>query len=470
MTVAAVILAAGHGTRMRSKLPKFLHPLAGLTLLEWSLQAVEGLSGLRPVVVVGHAREQVHNLLGERVDYCVQNEPLGTGHALMQARDVLHQRADQVLVIYSDMPLLRPQTLKRLTQLCEDCSQQGRPPIALSMLTVEREESQGFGRVVRDGRGAVRKIVEEADCTAEEAAIRELNLGVYCFDAQWLWESLNLLVPNVNGEYYLTDMVGIAADQGRRIEAVDAPSDEVYGINDRSQLAVASQVMRQRINRAHMLAGVTLVDPTLTYIDATVTIGQDSVIYPGAHLQGETTIGAGCHIGPGSRIIDSEIGDACRVEYSVIEKARMERGSEIGPFGHLRAGAHLGENVHMGNFGEVKNSSLGRGVKMGHFSYIGDATVGENVNVGAGTITCNFDGVSKNPTTLGDDVFLGSATLLVAPVTLGPRARTGAGSVVTRDVEEDTLVYGVPARPAPPAEPEDAPASASPSGASERHE
>ena len=216
MTVAAVILAAGHGTRMRSKLPKFLHPLAGLTLLEWSLQALEGLSGLRPVVVVGHAREQVHDLLGERVDYCVQNEPLGTGHALMQARDVLHQRADQVLVIYSDMPLLRSQTLKRLTQLCEDCSQQGRPPIALSMLTVEREESQGFGRVVRDGSGAVRKIVEEADCTAEETAIRELNLGVYCFDAQWLWENLNLLAPNVNGEYYLTDMVGIATEQGLR--------------------------------------------------------------------------------------------------------------------------------------------------------------------------------------------------------------------------------------------------------------
>ncbi len=470
MTVAAVILAAGHGTRMRSNLPKFLHPLAGLTLLEWSLQAVEGLSDLRPVAVVGYAREQVQELLGKRVDYCVQEDLLGTGHALMQARDSLYQRADQVLVIYSDMPLLRPQTLKELTKLCTDCSQQGHLPIALSMLTVEREESQGFGRVVRGEDGAVRRIVEEADCSVEESAIRELNLGVYCFDAQWLWQNLSLLAPNANGEYYLTDMVGIAAEQRRRIETVAAPSDEVYGINDRSQLAVASQVMRQRINRSHMLAGVTLVDPAFSYIDATVTIGQDSVIYPGAHLQGETTIGAGCHIGPGSRIIDSAIGDACRVEYSVIENARMERGSEIGPFGHLRPGAHLGENVHMGNFGEVKNSFLGRGVKMGHFSYIGDATVGENVNVGAGTITCNFDGVSKNGTTLGDDVFLGSDTLLVAPVTLGSRARTGAGSVVTRDVEEDTLVYGVPARPAPAAEPEDAPTSASPSGASGRHE
>lgn len=470
MTVAAVILAAGHGTRMKSKLPKFLHPLAGRPLLEWSLQAVEGLSDLRPVVVVGYAKERVRDLLGERVDYCVQEELLGTGHALMQAKELLYQRAEQVLVIYSDMPLLRPETLRKLTQLRLDPTQQQRSPITLSMLTVEREEAQGFGRVVRDENGAVRGIVEEADCTPEESAIRELNPGVYCFDGQWLWENLSLLTPSPSGEYYLTDLVGIAADQGGRVETIAAPPDEVYGINDRSHLAVAAQALRQRINEAHMLAGVTLVDPASTYIDACVTIGQDSVICPGTHLQGDTTIGADCQIGPGSRIIDSAIGDACRVEYSVIERARMERGSEIGPFGHLRPGAHLGEGVHMGNFGEVKNSYLGPGVKMGHFSYIGNATVGENVNVGAGAITCNFDGISKNATILGDDVFLGSDTLLIAPVTLGARARTGAGSVVTRDVEEDTLVYGVPARPARAAEPDGARVSTPPSEAKEKHE
>ena len=470
MTVAAVILAAGHGTRMNSKLPKFLHPLAGRPLVEWSLQAVEGLSDLRPVVVVGYARERVRDLLGERADYCVQEELLGTGHALMQARELLYQRADQILVLYSDMPLLRPETLTKLTQLRSEPARQQRAPIVLTMLTVEREEAQGFGRVLRDESGAVRAIVEEADCTPEEAAIRELNPAVYSFDAHWLWDNLSGLTLSSSDEYYLTDMVGIAAEQGGRIETVAAPPDEVYGINDRSQLAVAAETLRRRINGAHMLAGVTLVDPASTYIDACVAIGQDSVIYPGTHLQGETTIGADCHIGPGCRIIDSAIGDACRVEYSVIEQARMERGSEIGPFGHLRPGAHLGEDVHMGNFGEVKNSHLARGVKMGHFSYIGDASVGENVNVGAGTITCNYDGVSKNRTILGDDVFLGSDTLLVAPVTLGARARTGAGAVVTRDVEEDALVYGVPARRPRAAEPENARASTPPSEAQEKDE
>ena len=343
------------------------------------------------------------------------------------------------------MPLLRPETLKKLTQHRADSAQQRRPP-ALSMLTVVRKEAQGFGRIVRDENGAVLEIVEEADCTPEQLAIRELNPGVYCFDAQWLWENMSRLTPSAGGEYYLTDMIGIAVEQGQEVETVPASPDETIGINDRSQLAVAAQALRQRINTDHMLSGVTIVDPASTYIDADVTIGQDSTILPGTHLQGRTTVGAGCFIGPNSRIVDSTIGDACRIEYSVIEQARMDRGSEVGPFGHLRPGAHLGEDVHMGNFGEVKNSRLGKGVKMGHFSYIGDATVGENVNIGAGSITCNFDGVSKNRTTLGDDVFLGSDTLLVAPVTLGARARTGAGSVVTRDVEEDALVYGVPAR------------------------
>ncbi len=452
MSVAAVILAAGHGTRMKSNLSKSLHPLAGQPLIEWTLQAVDGLSDLRPVVVVGHARKQVQDYLGDRVEYSLQEQLLGTGHALMQAKERLYQRADQVLVLYADMPLLRPETLKQLTQRRTGSPHRQHPATALSLLTVERKEAQGFGRIVRDEIGAVRAIVEEVDCTPEQRAIRELNPGVYCFNAQWLWENISLLTPSSTGEYFLTDMLAIAVEQGKGVETVAAESDETFGINDRSQLAAAAHALRQRINTDHMLAGVTIVDPASTYIDADVTIGQDSTILPGTHLQGNTTVGAGCCIGPNSRIVDSAIGDACRVEYSVIEQSRMDRGSEVGPFGHLRPGAHLGEDVHMGNFGEVKNSRLGRGVKMGHFSYIGDATVGENVNIGAGTITCNFDGVSKNRTTLGDDVFLGSDTLLVAPVTLGARARTGAGSVVTRDVEEDTLVYGVPAKRPPAAE------------------
>ena len=461
MTVAAVILAAGYGKRMKSKLPKSLYPLAGRPLIEWSLQAVEGLSDQPPVVVVGHAKKQVQELLGDRVEYTLQKELLGTGHALMQAKERLNQRADQVLVLYADMPLLRPGTLKRLTQLCAGSAHRQRRPTALSLLTVERKDSQGFGRIVRNRNGSVRAIVEEVDCTPEQLAIRELNPGVYCFNAQWLWENISLLTPSASGELYLTDMIGIAVEQGQDVQTVAVAPDETLGINDRSQLAVAAHALRQRINTDHMLSGVTIVDPASTYIDADVTIGQDSTILPGTHLQGRTTVGAGCCIGPNSRIVDSAIGDACRVEYSVIEQARMDRGSEVGPFGHLRPGAHLGEDVHMGNFGEVKNSRLGKGVKMGHFSYIGDATVGENVNIGAGSITCNFDGVSKNRTILGDDVFLGSDTLLVAPVTLGARARTGAGSVVTRDVGEDTLVYGVPAKRPPTAGPADPCAAAS---------
>ena len=461
MTVAAVILAAGYGTRMKSKLPKSLHPLAGRPRIEWSLQAVEGLSDLRPVVVVGHVKKQVQELLGDRVEYTVQKELLGTGHALMQAKEHLNQRADQVLVLYADMPLLRPETLKGLTQLRAGSTHRQLWPTAVSLLTVERKDSQGFGRVVRNENGSIRAIVEEVDCTPEQLAIRELNPGVYCFNAQWLWENISLLTPSSSGELYLTDMLGIAVEQGQDVQTVAAAPDETLGINDRSQLAVATHALRQRINTDLMLSGVTIVDPASTYIDADVTIGQDSTILPGTHLQGCTTVGAGCCIGPNSRIVDSAIGDACRVEYSVIEQARMDRGSEVGPFGHLRPGAHLGEDVHMGNFGEVKNSRLGKGVKMGHFSYIGDATVGENVNIGAGSITCNFDGVSKNRTILGDDVFLGSDTLLVAPVTLGARARTGAGSVVTRDVKEDTLVYGVPAKRPPIAAPADPCAAAS---------
>ena len=461
MTVAAVILAAGYGKRMKSKLPKSLYPLAGRPLIEWSLQAVEGLSDQPPVVVVGHAKKQVQELLGDRVEYTLQKELLGTGHALMQAKERLNQRADQVLVLYADMPLLRYETLKGLTQLRAGSTHRQHRPTALSLLTVERKDSQGFGRVVRNENGSVRAIVEEVDCTPEQLAIRELNPGVYCFNAQWLWENISLLTPSASGELYLTDMIGIAVEQGQDVQTVAVAPDETLGINDRSQLAVAAHALRQRINTDHMLSGVTIVDPASTYIDADVTIGQDSTILPGTHLQGRTTVGADCCIGPNSRIVDSAIGDACRVEYSVIEQARMDRGSEVGPFGHLRPGAHLGEDVHMGNFGEVKNSRLGKGVKMGHFSYIGDATVGENVNIGAGSITCNFDGVSKNRTILGDDVFLGSDTLLVAPVTLGARARTGAGSVVTRDVGEDTLVYGVPAKRPPTAGPADPCAAAS---------
>lgn len=448
MTTATLILAAGFGTRMKSKLPKVMHPLVGRPLVDWVVTTGEAISDVPPVVVVGYGKEQVQSLLGDRAEYAVQEEMLGTGHAVMQGEYLLRGKADEVIVLYADMPLLRSETLEALLALYRE--NQARGDLAAAMLTITRDDPQAFGRVIRDGVGEIQAIVEEVDCTPEQKKIRELNPGIYCFNGDWLWQNLSALQKSPKGEYYLTDMVEIATRQGMKVIGMQAPEEEVYGINDRSHLAIAAQALRQRINMGHMRAGVTLVDPANTYIDATVQIGQDTVIHPGCHLQGSTTIGENCQIGPNSQIIDTQIGDDCRVTHSVLEQARMDRASEIGPFGHLRAGAHLGEEVHMGNFGEVKNSYVGPGSKMGHFSYVGDATIGRNVNISAGIITCNYDGKNKNRTELGDDVFLGSDTLLVAPVRLGPGARTGAGSVVTRDVPDGALVYGVPARPPHP--------------------
>jgi bifunctional UDP-N-acetylglucosamine pyrophosphorylase / glucosamine-1-phosphate N-acetyltransferase len=328
---------------------------------------------------------------------------------------------------------------------------------ALAMLTVTRDDPQGFGRIVRDAQGHVQAIVEEADCTPDQLAIRELNPGIYCFDAAWLWENLSHIPVSAKGEYYLTDLVEIAVSQGRRVATQPAPVEDVDGVNTRVHLAQVTEVMRRRILERHMLDGVTIIDPATTYIEANVQIGQDTTIWPGCLLQGATQIGAQATIGPYAQVVDTVVSDGCRVVQSVLQSARMDAGSEIGPFSRLRPGAHLGEDVHMGNFGEVKNSYLGPGVHMGHFSYIGDATVGAHVNIGAGTITCNYDGQTKSRTEIGDDVFIGSDTLLVAPVTLGPGARTGAGSVVTHDVDAHALVYGVPARPRVPRSNDDNP-------------
>lgn len=436
-----VILAAGQGTRMRSEIPKVLHPLCGRPMVFYALDAVKGLSDLPPVLVVGHGAEEVRRTVGEAVTYVEQREQLGTGHAVLQARPALEGRADEVLILYADMPLLTGETLRRVV----DARRSARA--ALSILTVVAEDPRGFGRVVRRADGSVARIVEEADATEAERAIRELNAGVYACDAAWLWAYLPALPLSPKGEYYLTDLVGMAADEGRRVVTVAADDPtEMLGINNRVHLAEAEAVLRRRINRRWMEAGVTMLDPETTYIEPTVTIGTDTLIWPNTILRGKTVIGRHCQIGPNTLIENSVIGDRCRVLASVVEGAVMEEGSDVGPFSHLRPGAHLGLGAHVGNFGEVKNSYLGPGAKMGHFSYVGDAEVGAGANIGAGTVTCNFDGKQKHRTTIGEEAFIGSGTMLVAPVRVGRRAVIGAGSVVTRDIPDDVVAYGVPAR------------------------
>ena len=441
MRVAPVILAAGQGTRMKSELPKVLHPVLGQPLVWHAVHTVKQLTDVSPVVVVGHGADAVKQVIGDDAVFAYQEQRLGTGHAVMQAVDLLKGQAEYVLVSYADMPLLTKETFEKIIQT----QLQHSGPITL--LTNIVDDPRGFGRVIRDSSGAVTEIVEEAHANPEQLEIRELNTGVCCYQADWLWDALERIPLSPKGEYYLTDLVGIAKQDGLSVETVTiTDTEEVIGINTRVHLAEATASLQDRINQQWMLAGVTIVDPKTTYIEVGVTIGPDTIIWPNTHLQGHTQIGTGCQLGPNSFIQDTQMGDHCRVFASVLEEAILEDDVDIGPFGHLRKGAHLATGVHMGNFGEVKNSYLGPGTKMGHFSYLGDATLEADVNVGAGTITCNYDGKNKNPTEIGAGAFIGSDSMLVAPVKIGPGARTGAGSVVTKDIPPNTLAVGVPAR------------------------
>ncbi len=463
MSLAVVILAAGKSTRFKSRIPKVLHPLAGKPMLAYSLELATQLSPTPPVIVVGPETEaEIQAWVGDQARCVVQKKRLGTGHAVQQAQPLLEGSAAQVLVLYGDMPLLRLETLRQLT------TRHAAAGSGITLLSVERENPYGFGRLVRDAERRIRAIVEEVEATPEIAAIRELNVGIYTFAADFLWSQLAQVKPSPRkGEYYLTDLIALAADAGLTVESVPlSDPEEGLGINTRVQFALAAAALRRRINEQWMLAGVTLVDPERTYIEAGVTLGQDTVIHPDTHLRGRTTIGEECELGPNSVLVDATLGNRCRVTASFVEGATMEDESDVGPFSHLRKGAHICQGAHVGNFGEMKNSTLGPQSKMGHFSYLGDTTVGTGVNIGAGTITCNYDGVRKHPTEIEDGVFIGSDTLLVAPVRIGKEARTGAGSVVTHDVPSGTLAYGVPARirsphplseAAPPAEEEGVP-------------
>jgi len=441
MTITTVILAAGQGTRMNSKKPKVLHPLLGKPLIYYSLEAVRQVTDACPVVIIGHGSEEVRKAIDDQAQLVLQRPQLGTGHAVMQAAPLLQGVSDLVLVLPADMPLLSPDTLKRMVAEAS----RNRGPVTI--LSVISDQARGFGRVIRNPEGEVIAIVEEAQATPDQLSILELNVGVYCFRNEWLWQALPRIPISQKGEYYLTDVVEIAVQDGLAVGSLTTQDvAETIGINNRAHLAEATAVMRKRINEYWMVSGVTLVDPEATYIEPEVAIGKDTTVWPGTYLQGSTVVGEDCEIGPNAIVRDTQIGNGCKIFMSVLDQALVEDQVDIGPFGHLRKGAHLCRGVHMGNFGEVKNSTLGPATKMGHFSYIGDATIGSEVNIGAGTITCNFDGERKNPTEIGDRVFIGSDTMLVAPVKLGEGSRTGAGAVVTKNVQPYTLAVGVPAR------------------------
>jgi bifunctional UDP-N-acetylglucosamine pyrophosphorylase/glucosamine-1-phosphate N-acetyltransferase len=407
-------------------------------MLAYVVDTARELTGTLPLVVVGHRADLVRQALGNTKSV-VQEPQLGTGHAVMQAQAALDDQADTVLVLYGDTPFITVETLRAMLD------HHARERAVATILTFRPPDPLRLGRIVRDASGHVRAIVEFKEATLEQLAIREVNSGILCFRAEWLWSHIASL-PVKHGERYLTDLVEMAVTNGRAVAALEADADEVMGIDDRARLAWAEAKMRGRINEQLMLSGVTMIDPATTYVEASVTIGVDTVIHPNTHLRGKTVIGRECSIGPNTIISNSIIGDRCEVETSVFEGATLEDDVDVGPFAHLRKGAYLCRHVHMGNFGEVKNSRLGPGAKMGHFSYLGDAEVGAEVNLGCGTITCNFDGVNKHKTVIGEGAFIGSDTMLVAPVTVGKAAKTGAGSVVTHDVPDDAVVYGVPAR------------------------
>lgn len=441
MKVGTIIMAAGQGTRMVSNTPKVLHLVNGKPMIQYAVQAARSAGSDQPVIVIGNGADDVKKVVGSEAHFVLQEERLGTAHAVMCAETKLKNTSDLVLVIAGDMPLLTAETLQKLVE------RQKNNPGPITMLTVRSRNPRGFGRILRGMNGEIRAIVEEAQASAAELKIDELNVGAYCFKSDWLWKSLKVIRLSPKGEYYLTDLVAIAVVEGSRVDSIQLEDEEeTLGVNNRIHLAEAERIIRRRVNESYMLSGVTMIDPNLVYIEEGIKIGKDTILYPNTRLEGLVQIGEGCEIGPNTIIRDSTIGDHCHLLASVIEGAVVEDNVGMGPFCHLRKGAHLGKGVHMGNFGEVKDSTLAAGVKMGHFSYIGNATIGENVNIGAGTITCNYDGQHKFPTEIGADAFIGSDTMLVAPLKIGKGAKTGAGSVVTHDVADGEVVVGVPAR------------------------
>jgi bifunctional UDP-N-acetylglucosamine pyrophosphorylase/glucosamine-1-phosphate N-acetyltransferase len=436
-SLAVLILAAGKGTRMKSDLVKVLHPVAGTPMLSFSLDLARSLHPDRLVVVVGFQRDLVRQRFSAPdIIFADQEEQLGTGHAVSVARQDLKDLEGTVLILCADVPLLTEGTVRKFLQAHEDGG------ATLSVLTTMPQNPGGYGRVVRGEDGLLLRIVEDKDLRAGEEKIREINTGIYAVEAKFLFSALGSLSDqNAQKEYYLTDIVEKASSQGKKAQACLAEDPfEVMGINSRLDLAKASQALRQKIAEHHMMAGVTLMDPLTTYIDRGVEIGKDTVIYPNCYLLGKTSLGEGCLVEPGCKLTDTRVGNFVTIKTSsVISESVIEDRVEVGPFAHLRPLTVLREGSKIGNFVEVKKSVIGKGTKANHLSYIGDATLGEKVNIGAGTITCNYNGRKKHQTIIEDGVFVGSNTELVAPVKIGRGAIIGAGSTITKEVPPETL-------------------------------
>lgn len=433
MNLKALVLAAGKGTRMKSELPKVIHKVNGIPMVKKILNELDALQTEENILILGHKKEVVLEELGD-VKYVVQEEQLGTGHAIMQAKELLQDYDGDVIILCGDTPLLRHETLKRMYEAHKKSG------ASTTILTSIYENPFGYGRIVKNGDKVV-AIVEEKEADEETKKIKEVNAGVYCCNSKELFEALGKVTnDNEKGEYYLTDIVSIQVNEGKTIGSfILEDNEEILGVNSKVELAQASKVLKERKNISLMEEGVILIDPSATYIEETVKIGKDTVIYPGAVIQGDTEIGENCEIIGTTRIIDSKLGNDIRIESSVIEESILEDKVTMGPFAHLRPKSHLKEKVHIGNFVEIKKSTLEIGVKAGHLTYLGNATVGKDTNIGAGTITCNYDGVNKFDTVIGENVFIGSDTMLVAPVTIGDKAITGAGSVITKDVAPKAL-------------------------------
>ena len=438
MTNYAIILAAGKGTRMKSDLPKVLHKVAGISMLEHVFRSVNAIDPEKTVTVVGHKAELVEQVLAGQTDFVRQTEQLGTGHAVMMAEPVLENLTGQTLVIAGDTPLITGESLKNLIDFHINHKN------VATILTAEADNPFGYGRIVRNQHDEVLKIVEQKDASDFEQQIKEINTGTYVFDNARLFEALkNINTNNAQGEYYITDVIGIFRENGEKVGAYTLKDfDESLGVNDRVALATAEGVMRRRINQQHMVNGVSFVNPNATYIDVDVEIAPEVQVEANVTLKGQTKIGAETILTNGTYIVDSVIGERTVITNSMIEESSVADGVTVGPYAHIRPGSSLAKDVHVGNFVEVKGSSIGENTKAGHLTYIGNSEVGANVNFGAGTITVNYDGQKKYKTIIGDNVFVGSNSTIIAPVELGDNSLVGAGSTITKDVPSDAIALG----------------------------